>query len=275
MGAATFASKEEIKPWLQQQYAPFQLLVAIERSDNVKIVFRCRAGRSLCPFRVRANYSVRSARWTLLVMCDLHNHKVHCGHKEDAAEASRTSDAEGADAEITPSRIKARARRSVRTAAFRGRTSVFVGQAPPADVDAVVQRTGAQVTQLMERHIWQNRLLLAEQKEAAVARVVAELVDEYLGDGRGATGVAVTSGDAVQLPNVDAVSRTAGPLPPFDLLLRRLPLLPPENTLNPVQLMKTYDLREFKVDNIGAAPFALAERSDILANLSYSSWTTE
>lgn len=272
MGAATFASKEEIKPWLQQQYAPFQLLVAIERSDNVKIVFRCRAGRSLCPFRVRANYSVRSARWTLLVMCDLHNHKVHRGHKEDAVGASHALDA---DPEMAPPRISARAERPARAPAFRRRTGVFVGVAPPADVDAVVQRTGAQVAQLMQRHIWQNHALLPEQKEAAVARVVAELVDEYLGDGRGAVGAPAATADAVQLPNVDAVSRTAGPLPPFDLLLRRLPLLPPENTLNPVQLMKTYDLREFKVDNIGAAPFTLSERPDLLANLSYASWTTD
>lgn len=270
VGAATFANKEEIKPWLQQQYAPFQLAVAIERSDNVKIVFRCRAGRSLCPFRVRANYSVRSARWTLLVMCDLHNHKVHRGHEEDADGASRPVDPDA----VIQSGDGSRPGRRMRAPAFQRRTGVFVGVAPPADVDAVVQRTGAQVAQLMQRHIWQNRTLLAEQKEAAVARVVAELVDEYLGDGRIAA-TAPISADAVQLPNVDAVSRGAGPLPPFDLLLRRLPLLPPDNTLNPVQLMKTYDLREFKVDNIGATPFALSDRPDLLANLTYASWTTD
>lgn len=270
VATASFASKEEIKPWLQQQYEPYQLAVAIERSDNVKIVFRCRAGRSLCPFRIRANYSVRSGRWTLLVMCDLHDHKVHLGHQEDAAGALRPVKPDATAASGSASRPG----RRVRTSAFQRRTGVFIGVAPPADVDAAVQRTRAQVAQLMQRHIWQNRTLLAEQKEAAVARVVAELVDEYLGDGRAAASVPLSS-EAVQLPNVDAVSRGGGPLPPFDLLLRRLPLLPPENTLNPVQLMKTYDLREFKMDNIGAAPFALSDRADLLSNMSYASWSTE
>ncbi|KAF6006100.1 hypothetical protein HII13_005220 [Brettanomyces bruxellensis] len=84
-----FKDKAEIKPWLQAQLAPKGITIVIARSDDSKIVFKCKSesrfhghthkGLRLgtrkgkkhcsgpeyavhpeCPFRIRANYSVRA-----------------------------------------------------------------------------------------------------------------------------------------------------------------------------------------------------------------------
>lgn len=69
--------------------------IVIERSDDSKIVFKCKAPSSPtqigsgsigkkpvrkaanCPFRIRANYSIRAKRWTLVVVNSTHNHNHH------------------------------------------------------------------------------------------------------------------------------------------------------------------------------------------------------
>ncbi len=40
-----FADKSEIKPWLQKIFYPQGIEIVIERSDNIKIVFKCKAAK--------------------------------------------------------------------------------------------------------------------------------------------------------------------------------------------------------------------------------------
>lgn len=87
-----FTTKSEIKPWLKR----FLLVkrginIVIERSDSSKIIFKCKTNRNYgrtfrlengtvkrtnCPFKIRANYSVRNRVWTLVVINDQHNHDI-------------------------------------------------------------------------------------------------------------------------------------------------------------------------------------------------------
>lgn len=290
----SFDRKESIKPWLVDQLAPWLIVVAIERSDNIKIVFRCKSGPVLCPFRVRANYSIRSKLWTLLVVSDLHNHKILNGErvavlpsaqkKQKVHISNRTSDKSALDA-------------------IAQHTNVFVGiEKPPiealaGEVDDIVSSMCSDVAQLMTRNIWQNPKLLSEQKEAAVSRIVAELVDEYLEESRPVAASLMPLSPLLnepdfsdtQLPALSAPSRISGPLPPFNSLHTQLLPLPEgldlAKTLNPVQLMKTHDLSEFKVDNIGAPPTLLlqflapnaplpGDRDGLLGNLHLGYWST-
>ncbi|CDK27899.1 unnamed protein product [Kuraishia capsulata CBS 1993] len=78
-----FEEKKNIKPWLQAQLVPRGINIVIERSDDSKIVFKCRSNKSSdrskvnqCPFRIRANYSLRSHSWALVVISDRHNHPL-------------------------------------------------------------------------------------------------------------------------------------------------------------------------------------------------------
>ncbi len=100
-----FKDKAEIKPWLQAQLAPKGITIVIARSDDSKIVFKCKSesrfhghthkGLRLgtrkgkkhcsgpeyavhpeCPFRIRANYSVRAGTWSLVIVNDRHNHPL-------------------------------------------------------------------------------------------------------------------------------------------------------------------------------------------------------
>ncbi|CAI8500432.1 unnamed protein product [Pichia kudriavzevii] len=92
-----FTNKADIKPWLQRNLASMGIHIVIERSDDTKIVFKCkysdkkpleknncksheRAARQrkkkVCPFRIRANYSIRSKHWTLVIVNDSHNHPI-------------------------------------------------------------------------------------------------------------------------------------------------------------------------------------------------------
>lgn len=270
----TFARRDEIKPWLLQQLAHFKIVVAIERSDNVKIVFRCKSGPPLCPFRVRANFSVRSNVWSLLVVNDNHNH-----HVENSEKIPKTVPKK------KPERLP--------------HTGVFVGIPRPSQgasskyIDRVMRKMSDQVAQMVSINIWQNCELLSEQKEAAVARFVARVVDEYLVDRPVAPGPVMPLSPllndpdlssqfntlfSTQLPALAGLSRP-GPLPPFNSLQNHFDTEKP--TLNPVQLMKTatHDLSEFKVDNMGLL-LALApgvpspgDRIDSLGNLHmYSGW---
>lgn len=286
----SFTQKDKIKPWLAGQLDPLRISVAIERSDNIKIVFRCKSGPALCPFRIRANYSIRSKLWTILVVSDLHNHKVYNGEIVLSLPTPK----------ITP---HGNMDRNNDKESMAHHTGVFLGMNPPLaealakDVDRIVSKMCTEVALLMARNIWQNSKLLSEQKETAVSRVVAELVDEYLDESRPVNVSLMPLSpllnepefSVTQLPALAAPSRVSGPLPPFNSLQNQLPPLPgvldAAKTLNPVQLMKTHDLSEFKVDNIGAPPslvlFSLApgaplpgDRENLLGNLHLGYWST-
>lgn len=92
-----FDSKDDIKPWLQDNLQSTKgINVVIERSDTSKIIFKCKnkekktkiveskktASKTMirkhtsCPFKIRANYSVRNKVWTLLIVSDEHDHVV-------------------------------------------------------------------------------------------------------------------------------------------------------------------------------------------------------
>lgn len=149
------------------------------------------------------------------------------------------------------------------------------------------------VALLMRRNIWNNDRLLHDEKEAAVSRIVAELVDEYLEESRPVTGSLMPLSPLLnepdfndtQLPALTALSKASGPLPPFNSLQNQLPgMLDAAKTLNPVQLMKTHDLSEFKVDNIGAPPSLVlflapgaplpGDRDGLLGNMLLGYWST-
>ncbi|RCK66877.1 Iron-regulated transcriptional activator AFT2 [Candida viswanathii] len=97
LGNQKFNSKDDIKPWLQTALLQNKGIdIVIERSDTTKIIFRCKNNvkekrivrskrkdtkipvrkHTTCPFKVRANYSVRNKVWTLLTVCDKHDHPV-------------------------------------------------------------------------------------------------------------------------------------------------------------------------------------------------------
>lgn len=274
--------------------------MAIERSDNIKIVFRCKSGPILCPFRVRANYSIRSKLWTLLVVSDLHNHKIPNGELVSSQPSPpKKQKVQTSDTLSDKSAIYGLAQR----------TNVFVGiqkppsQALPKDVDDIVASMCSDVALLMTRNIWQNPKLLNEQKETAVSRIVAELVDEYLEESRPVAALLMPLSPLLnepdlsdtQLPALSAPSRVSGPprvsapLPPFNSLHTQLLPLPEAldlaKTLNPVHLMKTHDLSEFKVDNISGAPSLMllflapsaplpGDRDGLLGNLHLGYWST-
>lgn len=87
-----FTSKDDIKPWLQNYLLHKKgIHVVIARSDANKIVFRCKSDKSKetaeklsigsrrqisCPFKIRANYSIRNHVWTLVVMNENHDHEL-------------------------------------------------------------------------------------------------------------------------------------------------------------------------------------------------------
>ncbi|AOA61243.1 Transcription factor [Komagataella phaffii CBS 7435] len=122
-----FDDKLLIKPWLQSQLIVKGINIVIERSDDSKIVFKCKnsgvcgtdedhvhfaikqrkranrvKGLSVsekednerfissekkklkdlrkkhnCPFRIRANFSLRSKKWSIVVVNDEHNHPLY------------------------------------------------------------------------------------------------------------------------------------------------------------------------------------------------------
>lgn len=109
-----FEDKNDIKPWLQKIFYPQGIELVIERSDNLKVVFKCKAAkrgrRSLqdmtpeekqrqeelarehekkrksskrsvskfnhCPFRIRATYSLKRKKWSIVVLNNAHSHSL-------------------------------------------------------------------------------------------------------------------------------------------------------------------------------------------------------
>ncbi|PVH17700.1 uncharacterized protein CXQ87_000593 [Candidozyma duobushaemuli] len=250
----TFKRRAEIKPWLSKQLARQNLKVVIERSDNVKIVFRCRDGSAHCPFRIRGNHSLRTQTWSLSVVNDLHNHPVEHGFlmsKKELEEQQST------DMFVTLS----------------NRPHSGSQNNSPQYLDKIVKKMSTEVAKLVSANIWQNHNLTHEQKESAVARFVAGMVDEYLGEAPKSNTAPMMPLSPLlnepdmgtQLPALAVPTRSTGPLPPFNSLQNQLPPSPgmqldAAKTLNPTQLLKaaTHDLREFKVDNIGAPSASLS-----------------
>ncbi|CAG59878.1 AFT1 [Nakaseomyces glabratus] len=111
-----FKDKNEIKPWLQKIFYPQGIEIVIERSDSLKVVFKCKAAKrgrksqeelteeerlrqealarehemkrksmgnkrcvsryNHCPFRVRATYSLKRKKWSVVVLNNTHTHPL-------------------------------------------------------------------------------------------------------------------------------------------------------------------------------------------------------
>ena len=111
-----FKDKNDIKPWLQKIFYPQGIELVIERSDSTKVVFKCKASKrgknakepmlpashkekiennstgsdtksaakkkrsvsrfNVCPFRIRATYSLKRKRWGVVVMNNMHSHDL-------------------------------------------------------------------------------------------------------------------------------------------------------------------------------------------------------
>ncbi|AAS53285.1 AFL087Cp [Eremothecium gossypii ATCC 10895] len=118
-----FKDKNDIKPWLQKIFYPQGIEIVIERSDKIKVVFKCKASKrtksgsapgsqagaaedelggqyetlplspvvtasqlrkkkravspyNTCPFRVRAAYSLKRKRWSIVVVNNGHSHPL-------------------------------------------------------------------------------------------------------------------------------------------------------------------------------------------------------
>lgn len=250
----TFRRRGDIKPWLSKQLARQNLKVVIERSDHIKIVFRCRHSSVHCPFRIRGNYSLRTKLWSLAVINELHDHPVENGILLSKKELEEYQ---------TPDMF----------VAPNGKPHPGIHNTASHYLDKIVKKMSTDLARLVSVNIWQNHNLSHEQKETAVARFVAGMVDEYLGEGPKSNTAPVIPLSPLlnepdmgtQLPALAVSTRLTGPLPPFNSLQNNLPPLPglqtdSTKTLNPTQLLKaaTHDLREFKVDNIGAPSMLLS-----------------
>lgn len=93
-----FTKREEIKPWLQSTLLNKKgIHLVIARSDANKIIFQCKSTRRdldvstyekpringrqrTCPFKIRANYSVRNKVWSLVIINDMHDHELDTFH---------------------------------------------------------------------------------------------------------------------------------------------------------------------------------------------------
>ncbi|GME96829.1 unnamed protein product [[Candida] boidinii] len=123
-----FEDKHLIKPWLQSKLVHKGINIVIERSDDTKIVFKCKntnlngknrrykkrklskkddsefkqednnednynkessvegededgdailKNKRSCPFRIRANFSLRAKKWSIVIVNDQHNHPLY------------------------------------------------------------------------------------------------------------------------------------------------------------------------------------------------------
>lgn len=109
-----FKDKADIKPWLQKIFYPQGIEIVIERSDNIKVVFKCKAAKrgkqarlqnsikepspnsvgvsvdssclqkkkrsvsrfNTCPFRIRATFSLKRKKWNVVVVNNSHSHPL-------------------------------------------------------------------------------------------------------------------------------------------------------------------------------------------------------
>ncbi|CAL9732983.1 iron-regulated transcriptional activator Aft1p [Monosporozyma unispora] len=143
-----FKEKADIKPWLQKIFYPMGIEIVIERSDNTKVVFKCKASKrgrksrksstngtpnnttstfedtvkecaenfiihdnkvktknnnnddipqppsrvkkkravsrfNVCPFRIRATYSLKRHKWSIVVINNTHSHELNFDPNSD------------------------------------------------------------------------------------------------------------------------------------------------------------------------------------------------
>lgn len=109
-----FTEKSEIKLWLQKIFYPQGIEIVIERSDSTKVIFKCKASKrgknakepvinedtkeqldkqsklssnnkkkkrsvsrfNVCPFRIRATYSLKRKKWSIVVLNNSHSHDL-------------------------------------------------------------------------------------------------------------------------------------------------------------------------------------------------------
>lgn len=120
-----FKDKNEIKPWLQKIFYPQGIEIVIERSDRIKVIFKCKASKrskiqgnkradriqsdddsstilkknstpstsrkkkravsrfNTCPFRVRATFSLKRKKWSIVVINNGHSHPLEFNPNSD------------------------------------------------------------------------------------------------------------------------------------------------------------------------------------------------
>ncbi|ODV80168.1 uncharacterized protein CANTADRAFT_229186 [Suhomyces tanzawaensis NRRL Y-17324] len=105
-----FYGKDEIKPWLQECLSKERNIhIVIERLDTSKIIFKCKNNvkkeitkpsntksqvrrHTTCPFKIRANYSLKNKYWSLVVINDSHDHLIEDHRSKPSAGASGKSE---------------------------------------------------------------------------------------------------------------------------------------------------------------------------------------
>lgn len=91
-----FNDKSQIKPWLQKIFFPQGIDLVIERSDQSKVIFKCRTvtrpssnenendneleqkliiTTKNCPFRIRASFSLKLQKWNVVIINNTHSHQ--------------------------------------------------------------------------------------------------------------------------------------------------------------------------------------------------------
>lgn len=84
-----FTKKGDIKPWLLKHLCETRGFdIVIERSDDGKIIFKCKNGKEkcksqgnirrkiICPFKIRANFSIKNQMWSLVILNQQHSHEI-------------------------------------------------------------------------------------------------------------------------------------------------------------------------------------------------------
>lgn len=191
----SFAERSQIRPYLESHGCETNLLV-IERLDDSKVVFRCKHKTAVgqCPFKVRANYSLRKRVWTLRFLDSTHNHRV------EGLVLVMLRD-------LPPPKLPG--------------TGVFLAARQRASeeyVEDLVKGMTDSVAKMVAKSITKNEKLTQDQKDEAVGKFVAAMVDGYLGDTRPSLLMPLSPllNDEldIQLPALDG-GRGTGPLPPF------------------------------------------------------------
>ncbi|CCK70254.1 Aft2p KNAG_0D05160 [Huiozyma naganishii CBS 8797] len=83
-----FATRNDIKPWLQRIFFPQGIDLVIERSDSGKIIFKCKKDcgpdkKFSCPFRIRVTFSIKLQRWNFVIVNNVHSHELKFNASSD------------------------------------------------------------------------------------------------------------------------------------------------------------------------------------------------
>ncbi|GME99717.1 unnamed protein product [[Candida] boidinii] len=150
-----FEDKHLIKPWLQSKLVHKGINIVIERSDDTKIVFKCKntnlngknrrykkrkllkkiednnnnneeednnnnnnnnnnndeaddeeknsilKNKRSCPFRIRANFSLRAKKWSIVIVNDQHNHNLYPIINDTSSKLTENLTSRNSSSEIT------------------------------------------------------------------------------------------------------------------------------------------------------------------------------